>query len=315
MNIFVNPAEHRPRAGWRILLQFILMLLLTGLGSLVFQFSGFEPGRVLRVGTAFAGIVLSIWIAARYIDRRPFREYGIQFNKNRGLEFTAGTCIGAIAIGAVFVVEWASGWIVITGFGWERASDTSFVWMLSGYGLAMLMVAFYEELLSRGYQILNLAEGLRYEQLGVRGAVIIAVLLTSSLFGLLHAGNPNATGVSTVNIMLAGIVLALPYLFTGSLALPAGLHFSWNFFQGGVFGFAVSGINFRTSILQIEQRGSDLWTGGAFGPEAGFAGLMGMTVMILCTLIYIRRTGYALTIHRRFKKDFKPRRNSDEQGL
>lgn len=315
MNIFINPNENRLRAGWRVLLQLFLMVFFVGLGTYLIPFIHNNPGRLINVIPSFIGTLISIWIAARLLDKRPIREYGLRINKKWWREFGAGILIGIITFGVIFLLEWSLNWIEITNFGWERASSTPFIVLLAGYFGAMLLVGFYEEMFSRGYQILNLVEGLRFEKVGTRGAVFIAVLITSSLFGMLHAGNPNASIISVFNIMLAGFVLAIPYLLTGSLAISIGLHFSWNFAQGGIFGFPVSGINFRTSILQIEQNGTELWTGGAFGPEAGAIGIIGMALLIGLSMAYIHRSGYNLTIHSKFRREFQSTSNTDEQGL
>jgi hypothetical protein len=176
----------------------------------------------------------------------------------------------------------------------------------------MLLVGFHEELFSRGYQVLNLSEGLNYPQLGKRGTVIIAVSTSSVLFGSLHLLNPNASAISTINIIIAGIVLAIPFVLTGSLGLSVGLHFSWNFVQAGVCGFPVSGMNFQTSVFRIQQAGSDLWTGGAFGPEAGLLGLLGLATILLLSCVYIKVTRNKLGIAKRFCKDFQPSLKSDE---
>lgn len=315
MNIFRNPDENRLRAGWRLLLQLVVMFFFVGLGTYLVPFIYDDPGRMANVVPSFIGTLISIWIAARILDNRSFHEYGLQINKDWWGEFAAGSLIGTVTFCVIFFLEWSLNWIEITGFGWERVSDTPFLWLIAAYFGAMLLVGFYEELFSRGYQILNLVEGLRFDKIGTRGAVFIAVLLTSSLFGFLHAGNPNASVISVFNIILAGFVLALPYLLTGSLAISIGLHFSWNFAQGGIFGFPVSGINFRTSIIQIEQNGMDSWTGGAFGPEAGAVGIIGMALMIGLSMVYIHYKGYNLTIHSKFREDFQPTGNTDEQGL
>jgi hypothetical protein len=84
--------------------------------------------------------------------------------------------------------------------------------------------------------------------------------------------------------MVAGLFLGLGYILTGELALPIGLHLTWNFFQGNVFGFPVSGMASTASFLQIEQGGPVLWTGAAFGPEAG---LMGMTAILLGAVLIL----------------------------
>ena len=72
-----------------------------------------------------------------------------------------------------------------------------------------------------------------------------------------------------------GLFFGLGYVLTGQIALPIGLHFTWNFVQGNIFGFPVSGrITHATSLFLTQESGPDLWTGGAFGPEAGLLGLL-----------------------------------------
>nr|MBA2443678.1 CPBP family intramembrane metalloprotease [Rubrobacter sp.] len=138
-----------------------------------------------------------------------------------------------------------------------------------------------------------IAEGLNYPALGPKGAIVAAWIISSAFFGALHAVNPNATLISTTNIALAGIMLGAGYVLTGQLAIPIGLHITWNFFQGNVFGFPVSGIEtIGATFVETEQSGPALWTGGAFGPEAGLIGISAMLLGILLTLLWIRaRTG------------------------
>ncbi|MDZ7681019.1 MAG: type II CAAX endopeptidase family protein [Fodinibius sp.] len=313
MNIFINNNENRARSGWRLLIQFIFMFLLVGFGILGIQLLVEEQSLVYLAIPQFIGIIASVWIAARYLDKRPFSDFGCRFNQQWFKDFAAGAGIAAIAQGTIFCIEWSTGWLTISGFGWNAPTEHSFSAIMISSLLAMLMVGFHEELLSRGYQLLNITEGLRYPQIGTRGAIIIAVLITSSLFGIMHIFNANASVISTVNISLAGIILAVPYIITGSLGISVGLHFSWNFVMAAVLGFPVSGINFESSVIRIQQGGPELWTGGAFGPEAGIMGIMGMAIMLGLSYVYIKAEGTKLAIDSLFTNKYRPSSKSDEQ--
>lgn len=315
MNLFYNGEEQRLRAGWRVLIQLILMVILVGGLSMGVSILWQNPPRIVLITTQFSGVIASIWIAARLLDKRPLREYGFSFDALWWKDFFAGVLIAAFAISSIFITEWSLHWIAITGYGWSGASSALFLWTFLSSLAAMLLVGFYEEWFSRGYQLLNLAEGLRYPWLGSKGAVAIAMLVTSLLFGLLHFYNPNASAISTFNIVLAGMVLALPYIWTGSLGLSIGLHFSWNFVQGSIFGFPVSGMKFDTSVIYIAQQGPDFWTGGAFGPEAGLLGIGGMAIMVGGVYVYVMMSGRDISVAKLLTKERRSSVNSDEQAL
>ncbi|MDX1617556.1 MAG: type II CAAX endopeptidase family protein [Balneolaceae bacterium] len=305
-NPFYNPREHRLRAGWRLVIQFLLMLaLLFGMQYLLtylIDSSTFLINRLPAV-IAFTG---SCWVAARYLDNRPFLSFGLSVDRRWFREFGAGMLIGGAVMAVIFLLQLALGWIALEPVNWAgTAGDNGgfggILVSILGFFAGMVLVGFYEELVFRGYQITNLIEGFRSPEGGEARPVIMAVGISSVFFGILHAGNPNADLVSTLNIMLAGGVLAAPYIVTGSLALPVGLHASWNFFQGGIFGFPVSGKTPPASLLQINETGPDLFTGGAFGPEAGLTGILGLLLILLMVYLYIKRAGYPAELHHNFK--------------
>ncbi|MFC1502296.1 hypothetical protein ACFL6A_02680 [bacterium] len=65
-----------------------------------------------------------------------------------------------------------------------------------------------------------------------------------------------------------------------------GMHAGWNFFQGPIFGFSVSGMETESWIKHTLQ-GPTWITGGSFGPEAGIfvlpVVLLGLLVMVFWT--------------------------------
>jgi hypothetical protein len=93
------------------------------------------------------------------------------------------------------------------------------------------------------------------------------LLITSAIFSLLHLGNPGANGLALVNIFLVGLLFGLARGHTQRLWLPFGMHSLWNFLEGSLFGFPVSGLTtFR--VWATDLSGPTVWTGGKFGPEA-----------------------------------------------
>jgi hypothetical protein len=142
--------------------------------------------------------------------------------------------------------------------------------------------------------------------LGKRGGLWAGYLISSSVFGLLHAANPNSSWISTLNLILSGLFLGLGFVLTGELAIPIGLHITWNFFQGNVFGFPVSGSKSGTSIISILQGGPDLLTGGAFGPEAGLVGIFAFLVGSILTVLYVRKTRGEVRMHTELAEYQKP---------
>lgn len=312
MNIFVNPNNGRPRAGWRLLLQFVLFLLFVLIMMLA---KGFLISSSLKIYEAFAmGIagVASVWSAAIILDKRPLSEYGLGWNSVWKQELALGLGLGTLAMTVIFLIQWSAGWLTITGFGWERAaSPPYYLWILS-YLLAMIIIGFYEELIFRGYQILNMVEGFQSQTISLKTASLLAILISSIIFGLLHAGNPNATLISTLNIVFAGVILAIPFLVTGRLAVSVGIHISWNFIQGGLYGFSVSGTSFRGSIIQIRQTGESYLTGGNFGPEAGLIGIIGMVIMITLFGIYTYKKKEPIRVHSTFENALSKSAKRDE---
>jgi membrane protease YdiL (CAAX protease family) len=308
-SVFWNPLEHRLRAAWRIILQgllfFLLIAISTGLVQLLSSLTALllsNPGassfaaRLLSPIAFTAGAFASLAIAGLLLDRRPFADFGFHFNRSWWLDFGFGLGLGAILMLLIFLVEQSLGWITITNNFFNDPPSLA-LWK---HALIMLIqfiaVGFYEEIFSRSYQLRNLAEGFSF--LGRKGlyGLLAGWLLSSSVFGFLHLGNPNSTLISTLNLIVAGLFLGLGYVLTREMAIPIGLHITWNYFQGIVFGFPVSGSQSGLSFIQIQQKGPDLLTGGAFGPEAGIIGLAAMLLGSLLIILWVKQTRHSVAL-------------------
>ncbi|MCK4898926.1 MAG: CPBP family intramembrane metalloprotease [Anaerolineales bacterium] len=298
-SIFWNFNEGRLRAIWRVLVTLLGTVILTFIfGAPFFMISGAGPGPYIEKILLYAAILVSVWLATRFLDRRRFSDTGIYMKRNWWIDLGFGLLLGALLMTFIFLVELAAGWITIRETFYAANSSQPFLVTFLLPVLLALIVGIAEELMFRGYLLLNLAEGFNLRMIGPRWALMLAWLLTSALFGFAHMINPNATVLSSVNIALIGMWLGLGYVLTGSLAIPIGIHITWNLFQGYVFGFPVSGgEEFSSAFVVIEQGGPELWTGGAFGPEAGLIGLFAFVIGVLLAVAWVRIRYHRLTLY------------------
>jgi uncharacterized protein len=261
-SVFYNQERFSIRAGWRIVI-FLLISIACGfpiLTLLKFIAEKIPLIKMQSVGMFFAyfALTLSTWIALRYIDKRPFVSVGLSFKGNFGKELSQGLGLGFGMMSLIFVFEYSMGWVVIeyrnlgTGEWITIFSNSLFLYIVVGYG---------EEFLFRGYILQALTEG---------SNKIIAIFAFSILFGFAHEKNPNVTPFAIANIVLAGIWLTVAYYKTNALWLSIGMHFSWNFTQGFIFSFPVSGTtSVKEQIGTAVVTGPNWITGGSFGPEGG----------------------------------------------
>jgi len=282
LRLFLSPDEPRLRAGWRLLLHTILL----GIVGSMFLFlalvlpipiveESFETNPVVLL-IELLSILLVTWIARRLIDRRSFRSLGFNLSRQSWIDLGVGFLIPALLMGLIYITELLFGWTSFVGWAWQEAQIGDVLLGLFSGLFAFIFVGFSEEILSRGYHLQNLRDGLN---LGW------ALLISSGIFALLHSANPHGSWISTIGILLAGFFLAYGWIRTGQLWLSIGLHIGWNFFEGTVFGFPVSGLS-TYRLLHHTTTGPEIITGGAFGPEAGLVVLPAMALGVLLIYLY-----------------------------
>ncbi|MEV4565486.1 CPBP family intramembrane glutamic endopeptidase [Nonomuraea sp. NPDC049419] len=220
------------------------------------------------VGLAIAALACYRWLC-RVVELRPdIPELG---RTGRWSQLRRGTLIGLGMFAGLMAL------IAVFG-GWQEVSWGSVGGFLGTAGL-MATVAVTEELLFRGVLFRIVEE---------RTGTVIALVVSGLLFGAMHLINPNATLWGAFAIALtAGVMLAAAYIATRSLWLPIGLHFAWNFTQGGIFGVTVSGSGVQSGgLLNVTLSGPSALTGGAFGPEAS---LFALLICMVPTILLLRR--------------------------
>ena len=213
----------------------------------------------------FLSVMLCAWLFIRFIDRKPLKSIGLIL-KGYEKDLKLGLALGAGLIAIGFLILFILGYLSVDGFSFP-------VGTLILYFLLFVVVSFHEEIMMRGYVLNNLMQSMnRYAALSISSVIFMSI----------HLLNPNVNFLSVVNLFLAGIVLGIYYIHKPNLWLPIGMHLTWNFFQGPIFGFEVSGIETK-SIINQSVRGNEIITGGAFG----FEGSILATILIITIIVYL----------------------------
>lgn len=216
-------------------------------------------------------IILAIYTGfVKLTEHRSIHELNIH-------SFHTSTSIG-LAIGAVFMSVIAA---ILFCYGYYTPSVNDV------YFSDIFRCFFFYLLVSVGEEVMF--RGILHRMISERFGLTIALIVSSLLFGFAHISNDNATVMAAVAIAIeAGLLLSAAYEFSRNLWLPIGIHWAWNFTQGNIYGFNVSGNYDEVSVFCSEISGPDIITGGEFGPEASvITAIFGLGLSAL--LLYIKK--------------------------
>ena len=227
---------------------------------------------VLSETLMLIGIFLSAWIVWHF---RGVSLAGLERSLAiRKKDLLSGISLAIVLYAVGFGVSLLAGAIELAGVVFNPSSLLiSFVFFL--------LVAITEEFALRGFVLERMLQG------GVNK--FWALFLSATLFSLVHIANPNFDFLSFINILLAGILLGSSYIYTRNLCFPIALHWFWNWIQGPVLGYEVSGNKFCDGLLTLHLPEANLINGGAFGFEGS----------ILCTVLMVAGTAVILKMFRK----------------
>jgi membrane protease YdiL (CAAX protease family) len=247
-------------ASWILMFPIALILVLRH-HSMATTFGLLGPFFGCLAGLAVSAVAISLEI-------RPFRSLGFSLGVRWFREAFLGVILGAIII--ILVAFLLRG---LGAFHWMPEPGRNLKSVFIGFSF-FLAVAVNEETLFRGYSFQSLVGGI-----GAWPSMIIFAII----FALIHLGNPGISfavtslkWVTLLNIALAGILQGLCYLRSGSLALPIGVHLGWNWAQGSLLGFGVSGTNISKGFWTPIMHQQPLWLSG---------GDVGLEGSIVCTMV------------------------------
>jgi len=219
----------------------------------------------------FIATLLVVFVFVRFIEKKPLSSLGLSL-KGKTIHFIIGMLlgIGLITFGTLMLMALG---LVTLNLG--NPTITS----LASSVLLFAIVAFNEEIMARGYLLRVVMES---------AGKYWALAISSLVFALLHAMNPNFSWIAMVNLFLAGILLGVYYIHYKNLWFSIGLHFTWNFVQGPIWGSNVSGTSSEAVFTQ-QLSGNELLTGGAFGFEASLVCSVLMIITIVGVELWARR--------------------------
>jgi membrane protease YdiL (CAAX protease family) len=272
----VNPPAAAPSRVWRVLQHPLVrgsigFCWLLGVTVGAYVLLGWVPPDSAwgQLGVAVAVALLSLLAYAafvRVIERRAPSELALgPAARETALGVGLGALLFSLTVGLLYV------------FGFYRVSGLN-PWTVLVPALTISITSgVVEELIFRGIIFRIAQEGL---------GTWLALLLSAVIFGALHLANPNATLMAGLAIAIeAGVLLAAVYLVSGRMWAAMGLHFSWNFTQGGIFGVAVSG-NEVPGLLESTLVGPPLLSGGSFGAEAS---IFAVVVCVAAAAVFIAK--------------------------
>lgn len=212
-------------------------------------------------------------LLALYGWKNKMSDLGLTSLRKDGKDFLVGILAGTVGITIALVCLLASGSVKITG-----VSAKYFGEVCLGL-LSYIVVGFAEEIFSRGGLMLALRQ--------TKSKVLI-IGVQAVIFGIMHLGNNGVTIWAVINLILFGVFTGYCFYRTGSIWLPIGFHIAWNFVQGNVYGFHVSGMT-DCSLMRMEVVKETIFTGGTFGPEGGLGVTVSLIFLMIIANCYFRR--------------------------
>ena len=268
----LGPAAERP--AWRrsvaALSQLGLFILLT---MSLWQASGWMLSALpidrftISLFSLFPAVGAGTFLLLRFPQPRSLAVIGAAPHRAAVVAAGWGVGVGAGLVTIVLSVHWALGWAEVSTAGLEDYAGPSWEPTLLLGLVGILVASAGEELLIRGYAFQMLARATH---------PWAAVAVTGGIFGWIHYGNPAFSGPALINTVLFGALFGLALVRHRTLWLPYGLHFGWNFALA-LFGANLSGLKIKLTAIHVTPVGPEIWTGGAYGPEAGLS----VTVLVV----------------------------------
>lgn len=249
----------------------ILNLFVTMFGKTVISaiFENMDAGKNTYLFKYLYGDLLGVILVIVYclfIQKRTIKSIGLTADKI-GRQYIKGLCIGFFLFTGIVI-----GGLLLNTFYFYGINDNVNLGIITGFGIGFMIQGLYEELVFRGLFLTSLIR---------KNSVFVSIVVSSIFFGIMHILNNGFQIVSFVNLVLLGIFEALYMLKTDNIWGVSAIHSIWNFTQGNIYGFSISGMKRIESILFIRGTGSEIVSGGNFGIEGSLFATISLGIVIL----------------------------------
>lgn len=215
---------------------------------------------------------MTIFVAVR-LWKKKISDLGLTSLKQDWKDMIVGLLVGVAGITIPFLL------MLVSKSAEIESVSTQYIGVVAVSFLSYLFVGFGEEIFFRGGVMLGLKET-------KSKGIIIGV--SAVIFGAMHLGNNGVTLLAIGNLTLFGIVAGYCFYRSGSIWFTIGMHITWNFFQGNIYGFPVSGGQ-DYSIITLSIPKENIFTGRAFGPEGGLGVTIALILMLILCKFYYRK--------------------------
>jgi len=297
MKIFKN-TDNQTRSGWKIGLLFVLFIFTTTIASFIFsaaygaiiviihpEFLSEQQQLIQHVKQQFSGmsnfpavslqliqcinlifLVILFW---KIWDKGKMREIGFTNIKSSWKDLIIGLLIGAISFTIVaFILLTTKSVEMVNSFVSPKFSQALIIQFI-----IFIFVGINEELFCRGYCMTVLKQTKKSW---------VPIVVSAIIFSAMHSMNGGISLLAYINLFLFGIFIGSLFMKTKNIWMCIGYHITWNYFQGDIFGFLVSG-NSTDSIYNIKVISPNLINGGSFGPEGGLV----VTVLLVVSVLLV----------------------------
>lgn len=217
-------------------------------------------------------MIFCVILFLKVFEKKRLKDIGFTSIKNNSNNLCFGLLIGAISFTIVaFILICTKSVELQNNLSKPNISDALIMELI-----IFIFVGISEELFSRGYCINILKEPEK--------SWFIPIVISAIVFALMHSMNEGISLLAYINLSLFGILTGYIYIKTKNLWMGIGYHIAWNYFQGAVFGFLVSGAH-TDSIYKIKIVSPNIINGGDFGPEGGIV----VTILLIISFFIAYR--------------------------